>query len=64
MDLCIEAQANPDHTSGCDTPCNVAWGNCSHAFHFCCISRWLKTRSVCPLCNKDWDFAKVGKNSA
>lgn len=21
--------------------------------------RWLKTRSVCPLCNKEWEFAKI-----
>ena len=28
-------------------------------FHLDCIQRWLKTRSVCPLCNKEWEFAKI-----
>ena len=23
--------------------------------------RWLKTRSACPLCNKEWEFAKIEK---
>jgi len=34
-------------------------GACNHAFHYECISNWLKTRNVCPLCNNKWSYMKA-----
>lgn len=37
----------------------ICLGVCNHAFHFHCITRWLRTRPSCPLDNIDWEFQKA-----
>ncbi|PSK75441.1 hypothetical protein CJJ07_004781 [Candidozyma auris] len=58
MEPCIECQPNSINNSADN--CIAAWGVCNHAFHMHCIQRWLKSRAVCPLDNKDWTYQKFG----
>ncbi|ODV68685.1 RING/U-box [Hyphopichia burtonii NRRL Y-1933] len=58
MEPCIECQPNTLNNSRQE--CIAAWGVCNHAFHMHCIQRWLKSRPVCPLDNKDWTYQRFG----
>lgn len=60
-DLCIDCQQN--HASGQACDCPVAFGVCNHAFHQHCISRWLKTRQTCPLCDREWEMTQIVTNN-
>ena len=59
MDLCITCMSNSTPTD----ECTVSWGECNHAFHSHCISDWVKTRAVCPLDQKQWDYARVSSKN-
>lgn len=58
---CVVCQSNAEVTSA---ECGITWGECGHAFHTHCIEKWLKTRRVCPLDNKEWVDRSDWNNSA
>jgi len=41
--------------------CPVVWGNCGHAFHLQCVSKWLQSansKNSCPICRQAWEFGQ------
>ena len=59
MELCIECQVRGDQEGGGGVKeCSLAWGVCTHTFHFHCIVGWIEQHDTCPLCAAPWDFQK------
>jgi|TARA_B100000683_G_scaffold276862_2_gene332518 anaphase-promoting complex subunit 11 len=47
---------------GDDSP--VVWGECGHAFHLQCITKWLggtagREAARCPICRGAWEFKEL-----
>lgn len=51
LDVCIDCSVATQTKS-----CISVMGECNHVFHLDCITKWTKTRNVCPLDNKQWKF--------
>lgn len=48
-DMCIECSFSKKE-------CPISFGVCGHAFHSHCIQEWLKSKSICPLDTKKWEY--------
>lgn len=55
--ICRNYIFEPSINSSSNESCAVV-GQCSHAYHYDCISNWIKTRHNCPLCNAKWAYVK------
>ena len=51
LDACAEGAEFPGDDS------SVVWGECKHAFHLRCLTRWLQANNSCPICRREWSFA-------
>ncbi|KAL9643131.1 hypothetical protein ABK040_001622 [Willaertia magna] len=57
---CIECDCDYDDTKGGKKGiCPVDFRKCNHVYHKHCIGRWLKSRTVCPLCNTTWELKET-----
>ena len=58
--ICRNYIFEPSINSSCQD-CNAVVGTCGHAYHYECISSWVRTKKNCPLCNCKWAFKNTNK---
>ena len=58
--ICRNYIFEPSINSSCQD-CSAVVGTCGHAYHYECISGWLRTKRNCPLCNCKWTFKNSNK---
>ena len=58
--ICRNYIFEPSINSSCQE-CSAVVGTCGHAYHYECISGWLRTKRNCPLCNSKWAFKNSNK---
>jgi RING-box protein 1 len=57
LETCVECSAATSQTQ-----CISIMGECSHIYHLHCIDKWTKTKNVCPLDNKKWEYKRPQKS--
>lgn len=56
-DRCIQCAADNLDRSNCE----VAWGQCRHAYHAHCIDPWVTKKINCPIDQKAWSLMRKDK---
>ena len=52
LETCVEC------SSTVNPQCISVMGECSHVYHLHCIEKWTKTKNICPLDNKKWEYKR------
>merc|ERR1712072_1351075 len=63
--ICKEPNSEPCIdclTTGREDGCDMAVGECNHAFHWHCISGWLNKKNTCPLDQIEWQLSYRREN--
>lgn len=60
---CVNCQTDEidQNATKLEKSCSLVWGGCNHAFHNCCMEKWLERSQRCPLCQQDWKQSKSNK---